>query len=163
MPRKRKTGHANLARVNVPFGPTVRRQLVPLFVESGNLHNKNRKQKAGNRTGNGRLFRGSNSPSRTTHKGTDRMDIESKAAPQSHFEGYSRLIESRPGFTGPQRQPIPEPTKVPKRKARAPKAERKRKPKGRKAQAVPVLHRGVSHHNTSPARLRALGLSHLIQ
>lgn len=163
MTRKRKTGHANLEQVDVPFGPNVRNQLVSVFVEAGDLHNKNRKQKAGNRTGNGRLYKGSNSPSRTTYKGTDRMDIESKAAPQSHFEGYSRLIESRPGFTGPQRQPIPEPTKVPKRKAKVPKAERKRKIKRRKAQNVPVIHRGVNHHNTSPARLRALGLSHLIQ
>ena len=160
MTRKRKKGHASVERADVPFGPTVQRQLVPLFIEAGNLHNKHRKQKAGNRTGNGRLFKGRNSPTRTTYKGTDKMETATKAAPQSHFEGYSRLIESRPGFVGPQREPIPEPQREPKRE---PKRERKKKGKRRKVQTVPVIHRGVNHHNTSPARLRALGLPHLIQ
>ena len=142
-----------------PFGPNVRRQLVPVFVEALNLHNTYRKQKNGNRTGNGKLFRGRNSPTVTTYKGTDRMDIATQAAPPEHIEGYSRLIESRPGFVGPQREPIPEPVAEPIKQKKKPKKRRK-KPHAKAKTAQ--KHAGRSTHNTSPAKLRAMGLGHLI-
>ena len=154
MTRKRKKGHASLEKVDVPFGPNLRRQLVPLFVEAGNLHNKHRKQKAGNRTKNGRLHKASNSPTRTTYKGTDRMETATKAAPQAHFEGYSRLIESRPGFTGPQRQPIPEPKREPRRKSK--RGRKKKKTLKRVVNVGPATHtanRGIY----SPSQLRRMG------